>query len=156
MAAGADSDAIHIACHALADPAPEHASRLMLSPDIRRGDSGDLSEDRIISSIEVRPGALVNLAACATGRIRESNAPLLGGLVPAFLLAGARSVIASLWPIADEPAAVLQQEIYRALAAGGRAATALASVQRRCARGELGPALREPSVWAAYVVYGAD
>src|SRR5690606_33240967 len=88
VAAAATSDAIHIASHAIADPAPERASRLMLSPDIRRGDSGDLSEDRIITSIEVRPGALVNLAACATGRIRESTAPLLGGLVPAFLLAG--------------------------------------------------------------------
>jgi CHAT domain-containing protein len=153
--AAATHDGLHIACHAVADPSPEHASRLMLSPDLRHGDSGDLSEDRIISAIEVRPGGLVNLSGCATGRTRESNAPLLGGLVPAFLLAGAGTVIASLWPIADEPAATFQAELYRQLVGGARPAAALAGAQRRCARGDLGAEARETAVWAAHVAYGA-
>lgn len=153
--AAAKHDVVHIACHAVADPSPEHASILMLSPDLRHGDSGDLSEDRIISAVEVRQGAVINLSGCATGRTHQSSAPLLGGLVPAFLLAGAGSVIASLWPIADDPAAKFQAELYREILTGARAATALARAQRRCARGELGPDTQQVSVWAAHVAYGA-
>jgi CHAT domain-containing protein len=127
----------------------------MLSPDIRHDDSGDLSEDRIISTVEVRQGAVVNLSGCATGRTEQSSAPLLGGLVPAFLLAGAGSVIASLWPIADAPAAKFQAELYRQILTGARPATALARAQRRCARGELGADTQNITVWAAHVAYGA-
>ena len=153
--AAATYDVVHVACHAVADPSPEQASILMLSPDIRHDDSGDLSEDRIISTVEVRQGAVVNLSGCATGRTEQSGAPLLGGLVPAFLLAGAGSVIASLWPIADDPAAKFQAELYRQLLTGARPATALARAQRRCVRGELGADTQEVSVWAAHVAYGA-
>ena len=153
--AAANHDVVHVACHAVADPSPEQASILMLSPDIRHDDSGDLSEDRIISTVEVRQGAVVNLSGCATGRTEQSSAPLLGGLVPAFLLAGAGSVIASLWPIADAPAAKFQAELYRQILTGARPATALARAQRRCARGELGADTQNITVWAAHVAYGA-
>jgi tetratricopeptide (TPR) repeat protein len=151
----AGAAALHFACHAIADPSPERASKLMLSADTVHGDSGELSEDRILTDLDLLPGCLVDLAGCATGRIAESNAPLLGGLVPAFLVAGARCVIASLWPIADAPAAVLHTELYRSLATGGRPGAALAETQRRCIAGELGVPMADPRVWAAYVAYGA-
>jgi len=147
-------DVLHLACHAVADPSPARASQLMLSPDVIRGDSGDVSEDRIVTRIALRSGALVNVAGCATGRTRDTGAPLLGGLVPAFLLAGARSVVASLWPIADAPAARFQLEIYRQLVAGARPAAALAGAQRKGIRGELGDDMRAPAIWAAYAAYG--
>lgn len=153
-AAAVSNDVIHVACHAVAEP-PDGTARLMLAPDLVRGDSGDLSETGIVAEMELKPGCFVNLAGCATGQTRESGSSALGGLVPAFLIAGARSVVASLWPIADAPAARLQEEIYRHIVAGARPAVALAATQRRCAHGELGPELRDPLVWAAYAIYGA-
>ena len=147
---------LHISCHAVADPAAERGSRLMLSQEPVCNDSGVLTEQRILSELELRQGGLVNLAGCVTGRLAESDAPLLGGLVPAFLLSGARSVIASHWRIADEPAARLQQEFYRCLAAGQGPAGALATTQRSCIRGGLGAEMRDPEVWGAYAAYGAS
>lgn len=144
---------LHLSCHAVTDPA-EPGWRLMLSPEPATGDSGVLSEDRILSELELRPGGLVNLAGCKTGATRESDAPILGGLVPAFLVAGARSVIASHWEIADEPARRFQEELYQRLLDGEGPVGALAATQRRCIHGELGDVMGDSEIWAAWAVYG--
>lgn len=154
VSAARQHDAIHISCHAFTATADGKA-RLMLSPDLIAKDSGDLPEDRVVTDTKVRAGALVNLAGCATGAMHEPGALQLGGLVPAFLLAGARSVIASLWPIEDEPAALFQQEFYRQLLSGAGPAAALAATQRRAVQGDLGDRVSEVAVWAAYAAYGA-
>ena len=79
---------VHIACHA--EPAVSHfeRARLQLALDIAGGDSGVLAEDRIISELRLIPGCTVNLAGCSTARQIARQGPLLGGLVPAFLVAG--------------------------------------------------------------------
>lgn len=156
ISTAAAHDVVHIACHTGDDPSETGAMRLMLSPDIVQADSGDVSEDLIATALTLRPGALVNLAACSTAHTRDEGGSLLGGLVPAFLLAGAGCVMASLWPIADASAARFQLEFYRELASGSRPATALAAAQRRCLRGELGDEMRELDTWAAYVAYGGQ
>ncbi len=153
VAAGAD--VLHLACHALAQPDASGSSRLLLAPDLLRGDSGDLSEGEVLGLLTLKPGVLVNLAGCSTGCTRELRASALGGLVPAFLVAGARSVVATLWPIADAPAAAFQQAFYAHLVGGARPAHALARTQRAAARGQLGEALRDASVWSAFGLYGA-
>lgn len=152
--AASSHDVIHVACHAGADTSGTSAMQLKLSPDPARSDSGDVSEDLIATGIILRPGAMVDVAACSTALTRDEGGPLLGGIVPAFLLAGAGCVIASLWPIADGPAAAFQLELYRQLVTGARPATALAAAQRRCLRGDLGNHMRAPAIWAAYVAYG--
>lgn len=150
-----DHNIVHLACHATASSSDHEQSELMLAPDVRMMDSGNFSEDRILSELLLLPGSLVNLAACATGIQRESDAPLLAGLVPAFLVAGASSVVGSLWPIQDSTAARFQTEFYRRLLTGIRPARSLAETQRACARGALGPEMQNAAVWAAYTIYGA-
>jgi hypothetical protein len=88
-------DTVHIASHAEPPGAGREFASLLMAADFRNGDSGVLSEDRVLSELRLRPGALVNLAGCTTALQQEADGPLLRGLVPAFLVAGAGSVVAS-------------------------------------------------------------
>lgn len=65
---------------------------------------------------------LVTLSACETALGAEAE-PLPGegveALARAFMLAGAKSVLATLWNVQDEPAAALVENFYRQLKPGG-------------------------------------
>jgi CHAT domain-containing protein len=150
----AQSDVVHVACHALAAESSDGLSSLMLTPCPQPVDNGILTDDRIISEILLSPGALVNLAGCMTGAQTESSSPLLGGLIPAFLIAGASSVVASLWPIHDLKAPKFQTRFYEHMLGGSSPATSLAMTQRECIDGALGADMQDPSVWGGYVIYG--
>ncbi len=102
----------------------------------------------------LRTGCLVNLAGCHTGVQYNSTGFLLGGLVPCFLIAGAGSVLGTLWQLADSTAARFQIEFYRLLLQGNSPAESLAKTQRACLRGELGSDMQDMSVWGGYVLYG--
>ena len=151
-----DSDIIHLSCHAQ-PPLPESPSgRLLLSPDLLAGDSGVLTEDRIVGEVTLKPGSLVVLAACSGGVFGTARRFLDHGQVPAWLVVGARQVLGSLTPIGDAAALHFHSAFYRHLVTGHRPASALAKAQREAARGELGPSLQSPESWATYVLYGAD
>jgi CHAT domain-containing protein len=147
-------DVLHLACHAEVAAVPGESSLLLLTPDLNMQDSGDLSEDRILSELPLREGCLVNLAGCQTGVLSNSKVFLLGGLVPSFLIAGAGSVIGSLWDLDDSGAATFQIEFYRLLVTGKSPAESLAETQRACLMGELGPEMRDVGMWAGYALYG--
>lgn len=146
------SDIVHIACHAEAGTADRPAA-LLLRPVPTAGDSGVLSDERILDEVRLTPGAFVNLAGCSTADHGQGSGALLRGLVPAFLVAGAGSVAATLWRIDDALALRFQEAFYEALP-GHRPADALASVQRACLRGEHGEEMASHEIWAAFVLYG--
>lgn len=75
------------------------------------------------------------------------------GLVQAFLYAGARAVLASLWPVEDRATARLMQRFYQQLAAGQSEAAALAEAQRALLRERR---TSHPFYWAGLVWSGAD
>ena len=90
---------------------------------------------------------LVVLASCASAARRGSG--LWGSLGAAFLAAGSRSVLASLWSVEDLEAKRFVMEFYRQGGASD-SPSALARTQRRFI--ESG----EPvSVWASYVLFGS-
>jgi hypothetical protein len=149
-----ERDVLHLACHADAAGEAEPLARLLLAPDVRGNDSGVLSEDRVVAELALAEGAFVNLAGCATARQQRSSGPLMGGLVPAFLVAGAGSVLCTVHPLADGAATRFQEAFYRHLIAGRSPAQSLAAAQRDCLRGELGPGMRQVQAWAFYVIYG--
>ena len=61
---------------------------------------------------------LVTLSACDTALGREVSGEGLWGFTQAFHYAGARSVLASLWSVADTSTAALMQRFYHHLSVG--------------------------------------
>lgn len=96
--------------------------------------------------------SLVTLSACQTGRSVVGGGDELFGLMRAFLLAGARSLLLSLWPVADETTADLMATFYAPLANGEEKGKALQETQLAFIRGEgFG---RHPYFWAPFYLVG--
>lgn len=105
---------VHIASHATFDAGNPLASRLLLAP--RPPDDGAVT----VSSLLERPGRLtanlVVLSACNTAVNAETAGSELLGLTYAFLVAGSRGVVGTLWQIDDDNATpMLMDELYRRL-----------------------------------------
>jgi CHAT domain-containing protein len=92
---------------------------------------------------------LVVLSACRSGRGQLQNGEGVRGLSRAFLYAGSRAVLCSLWQVSDHETSTLMTELYSNLKAGQPAHVALHSAQlRMIADG------RPPLFWAPFVVVG--
>jgi CHAT domain-containing protein len=99
---------------------------------------------------------LVVLAACQTalGSGALTDVPAGDdwvGLSRAFLTAGARSVMASLWAVEDRATATLMQRFYQRYAPGVDPAGTLAGAQRAMLAS---PATAHPYYWAGFEVIG--
>ena len=104
---------VHLACHAaLREPAS--ASPLFLSPS--EHDNGLLLPEEI-SDLQL-DAALVVLSACESGLGRATADGVLG-LGRAFLRAGARAILLSLWRVNDDATAYLMRQFYEGLVGTG-------------------------------------
>jgi CHAT domain-containing protein len=134
---------LHLAAHARANDADPASARITLTP--ADGDDGLLHAYEI-DALRLR-GSVVVLSACETGAGR-----LLGGegvlsLSRAFLRAGARATVATLWPVGPSTAE-LMGTFYRELAAGAPPTDALRHAKLALARGTQG----SPLYWAPFVL----
>ena len=91
---------------------------------------------------------LVVLSACETARGAISGEGVFG-LQRGFKLAGAQSVVMSLWKVDDAATAALMTEFYRRLQAGTGKHAALEAAK---AAVKARPQWREPEFWAAFVL----
>jgi CHAT domain-containing protein/Tfp pilus assembly protein PilF len=101
-------------------------------------------------------GQLVILSACQTALASGALADVPPGddwvgLVQAFLQAGARSVLATLWPVEDRATGELMEQFHERLATGVSPIAALADAQRTLIRN---PATAQPLYWAGFTVSG--
>jgi CHAT domain-containing protein len=143
---------LHFATHALLHSQPD-LSRLVLSQLDRQGreQEGVLLAYQI-SQLDL-PVEMVVLSACETGRVEEKGNEEVSGLARAFLYAGARRVVASLWKVEDLPTAELMKHFYRALWQEGLPpAEALSQAQNKMRQTDWS----EPSYWAGFVIVGED
>ena len=92
---------------------------------------------------------LVTLSGCETGRRAEAAGGELVGPDHAFLVAGARSVVSSLWVVGDADSARMMGLFYERLAEGRTVREALARTQREVAASD--PHLWS---WASFVLQG--
>jgi tetratricopeptide (TPR) repeat protein len=97
---------LHVACHGDFDTDAPLLARLMLS------DRPVFAFEIVLAKLEVD---LVVLSACQTGRARAGLGGHVQSLAAAFLAAGAKSVIASLWPVEDEVGAECIERFYASL-----------------------------------------
>ncbi len=153
---GASAVVLHFACHGLLDEDFPLDSGLALAiPDrpTPGADNGLLQAWEIFESMRL-DAEVVTLSACQTGLGRELGGEGLVGLSRAFQYAGASSVVASLWSVADQSTARLMAGFYRALRGGGSVADSLRAAQIELIRGDGDADDRHPFHWAAFQVVG--
>ncbi|CAH3185739.1 unnamed protein product [Porites lobata] len=95
---------------------------------------------------------LVVLSCCHSGQGEVSSEGVVG-MARAFLFAGARSVLASLWAIDDEATMVFMECFYQHLRVGESASTALQKAMK-CLR--YSDDFCAPKYWAPFVLIGDD
>jgi len=157
-------DIVHFGTHARIVPDQPLASSLLLAGGGRTLADSQLEPvspaDGVLTGYEVlglelKPQALVTLAACeSVGKGRREGEGLVG-LARAFFEAGAGTVVASLWPVEDRATRELMVRFYRELSAGKKStARALATAQTAMARGDAGENQKHPFHWARFVLIG--
>jgi CHAT domain-containing protein/Tfp pilus assembly protein PilF len=94
---------------------------------------------------------LVVLSACDTGRGDVKVGQGVYGLRRAFIVAGAETVVTSLWKVDDETTGALMEAYYRNLLAGQGRAAAMREAMRVLLRTR-----PHPHYWAPFIVLGRD
>ncbi|MEQ8820579.1 MAG: CHAT domain-containing protein [Sumerlaeia bacterium] len=116
---------LHLATHGEFDPQMPLLSGVRLTPDTEN--DGVLSAQEVFG-LSLRADMVV-LSACQTGLGRVSNGDDVVGLNRAFLFAGTRQLLSTLWRVDDVSTAVLVKHFYRNLSAGMDTAEALRQAQ---------------------------
>lgn len=139
---------LHIPAHTEAYDRRPWSSRIEMGQD----DDGDPCWLRAADILELNVAAdLVVLSGCSSGWGRIVSGEGVLGLTGAFLSAGSRAVVASLWDVDDAVAAAFMAQYYDALADGLAADDALAAARHALAAR---PGTAAPRAWAAFVLVG--
>ena len=154
------ADILHIAAHAVALIDPPLESYFQLSPD--EENDGRLMTWEVLAGLNLN-SELVILSGCATALGEGAAGEGLMGLTRAFGVAGARRVLASLWPVSDTATAGLMGKFYGARSANVDDSAALREAQLAVLSPGWGQRLRSllggveqrhPFYWAAFSLYG--
>lgn len=137
---------LHFATHALVNEQRGGRSGILLAP-------GSETEDGLLEPHEIRQldlsGTVVVLAACRSGGGRLLHGEGFLSLARDFFQSGARTVIASLWPLRDDDSEHFFRQFYHHIRKGQDVATAVAAAQ-----GAVRKAGAPAAAWAGVVVLG--
>jgi CHAT domain-containing protein len=140
---------IHLAVHAFPDSQHPQRASLVLGTDPKTREDGLLQVSEI-TRLHLRAD-LVTLSGCETRMGPVQGEAGMSSLEQAFLLAGARAVVASLWSVEDHSTTALMKSFYAHIAQGEDKASALADAKRDILRryGDI-----SPHYWAGFVMAG--
>jgi CHAT domain-containing protein len=144
-----DFRVIHFAAHAAADPQYPDRAALILGIGSNTAEDG-LLQVREIMRLPLK-AELVTLSACDTNVGTAEGEAGVVSLEQAFLIAGARAVVASLWNVEDRSTTVLMKAFYTHLAQREDKALALTHAKRDILE-QYGDA--SPYYWAPFVMVG--
>jgi CHAT domain-containing protein/Tfp pilus assembly protein PilF len=141
----------HLAMHTLSDSMNSRYSYMLFDT------LNDTLEDGRLYNYEIGLSRLTSpmvvLSACNSGTGTLYHGEGLMSLARGFILAGASSVIMTLWEVNDEISADIISGFYHFLASGKRKDVALRRAKLKYLK-ESSPAYSGPYYWAAYEVLG--
>jgi tetratricopeptide (TPR) repeat protein len=163
---GGAAAVLHFATHAVVSERSLLRTALLLAPG--EGEDG-LVYPGEVAALEL-DADLVVLSACETADGTVLAAEGMQGLAAPFLEAGARAVVASYWPLGDEAAVTMIDDLYREMARGSTVTDALRTAKLNAMErgappdqwasltvlgdGRVRPALRAPRPWMAPTGWG--
>lgn len=141
---------LHFATHSFVDQRNPARSAVILTLDKDPQEDGFL-EIGEITSLNL-DSDLVVLSACQTGRGKLFSGEGVVGLSRAFLYAGARSVVVSLWSVSDNSTSQFMKGFYKNISmnVGNSAALRKAKLDMI----ERGRETRHPYYWAPFIIVG--
>ncbi len=144
---------IHFATHGVLNYSSDYSQsylKLLPDKDTTGGNNGQLTM-REVQKLGITDCSMVILSACQTAVSKQ----LVKGwnISPAnsFLQSKVRSVVASLWKVADEPTGLLMEYLYENLSQNMDKVEALRQAQIKLSQD---PRYRHPNYWGAFVLYG--
>jgi len=142
---------IHIAAHGRME-----TGEIALAPNARRASQKPANEDFLltmkdVTSAQIR-ARLVVLSCCHSGR-GEIKAEGVVGIARAFLGAGARAILVSLWAIDDEATLEFMKSFYSHLVKGISASESLNIAMKHMRESDQ---FNEVRHWAPFVLIGDD
>ncbi|CAH3150810.1 unnamed protein product [Porites lobata] len=142
---------VHVAAHGR-----KETGEIVLAPDPRCESKPPTEEDYILKMSDIQAvklrARLVVLSCCHSGQGPVSSEGVVG-MARAFLFAGARSVLSTLWAIDDEATRLFMKSFYQQLASGESTSVAL---QRAMKFLRDSHDYSAPKYWAPFVLMGDD
>jgi CHAT domain-containing protein len=142
------SAVVHVAAHAEVDDVDPLFSRILLAND---GQDRGLLEAREVYGLDMRSVSLVTLSACESGLGKVLKGDEIVGFTRSFLSAGASSMVASLWPVADESTEALMTRMYQSMSEGADLMDAMRTAQLDVQKKRR---FAHPFFWAPFNVIG--
>ena len=143
---------LHIATHAVADAGAMEQSRILFSSASGAGTAADYLFLKEAYGLPLGGVELAVLSACDTDRGHLVSGEGVQSFSRAFLAAGARTTVTTMWRVADRPSANFMQIFYHHLQRGVSRDEALRRAKLRFL--ETGSELADPHFWAAFVLTG--
>jgi CHAT domain-containing protein len=142
---------IHLAVHAIANNTSPDRAALVLLSDPQHGDDGSLYPSEIVQL--PLDADLVVLSACETAVGPIEGEEGISTLARAFLLAGARTVVSTLWTIDDDSTLYLMKVFYAELGGKKSSPEALRLAKKSMLK-KFGARKAVPYYWAGFTLEG--
>jgi CHAT domain-containing protein len=142
------SAVLHVAAHAEVDEVDPLFSRILLASD---GSERGLLEAREVYGLNLKDVSLVTLSACESGLGKVLEGDEIVGFTRSFLSAGVSSLVASLWPVADDSTEALMTRMYQSMNEGADLMDAMRMAQIDVQKRRR---FTHPFFWAPFNVIG--
>ncbi|MDD5542408.1 MAG: CHAT domain-containing protein [Acidobacteriia bacterium] len=145
----AGTELLHLATHGRLDSADVNESYIKMASEGAK-DPGKLTLAEIYD-LPLERTSLVTLSACETALGEKDPGTEIASLAQAFSIAGAPTVVASLWAVFDPSTADIMDDFYRELRKGVPKAEALQHAQIEILHN---PKYSNPYFWAPFIMLG--